>query len=114
MWSTLAAIFAWSAGLRYWIAATRTPRRIFVVSRARAARSVHASRQLRSGVPPGPPKKWSLTQNDANPDFSAPCARSQISVYDHPAAGETITPSFISYWLGVSQSLGMTCTHVWP
>src|SRR5205814_6529584 len=94
MWSTLAAIFACSAGFRYWIAATRTPRRIFVVSRASAARSVHASRQLRSGVPPGPPKKWSLTQNESNPDFSASRATSQISWYDHPAAGETMTPSF--------------------
>src|SRR5713226_3975577 len=70
------------------------------VSRASAASKVQASRQFRSGVPPVPPKKWSLTQNESNPDLSAPCARSQISGYDHPAAGETMTPSFTSRCYG--------------
>ena len=52
-----AAIFACNAGLRYCTAATSTPSRTLSVSRPSAARSVHASRQFRSGVPPGPPKK---------------------------------------------------------
>src|SRR3989449_2843177 len=76
------------------MAATSTPSRIFVVSRASAARSVQASRQLRSGGPRGRPKKWSLTQNESKLDFSAPCARSRISVYDQPAEGAMMTPSF--------------------
>src|SRR3989442_10108630 len=58
------------------------------------AGGAQASRHLRWGVPPGPPKKWSLPQNESKPDFSAPCARSRISVYDQPAEGAMMIPSF--------------------
>ena len=70
MWSTPAAIFASSAGFRYDCEVTMGPMRIFFVSTASAASSVHASRQS-VATASAPRKRWSETHSARKPAVSA-------------------------------------------